>query len=102
MENIDIKQFIKETLINKHETATTDEYGQINKSNFSINNLFKERSNEVIEYIKTDKTIINTATYGGRHGTYTAMYDIIDKGIKKACEEALHRNENRKKNLNKW
>ena len=96
-----MREYIKNILVNVYATATTDKYGQINKHNFSLNLLFKEKVNDVLEYIKTNP-IIEISTYGGYNMIYKAVSDILDTEIKEECKKAFLSNPNRIRNLNSW
>ena len=96
-----MRELIKNALVNVHTNCTTDQYGQMGKYNLSMYSLFKERTEEVEEYIKTDP-LFTVSTYGGRGGVYRAITTIVDPEIKRLCNEAFAKNPNRLRNLNRW
>jgi len=95
-----MKDFIKDVLVQMHKETTTDKYGQVHKSNFTLS-LFGERENEVKKYCRENSGVLQFATYGGVYGTYTA-FTIEDEEIKEACSEALSKNENYINNMCSW
>ena len=95
-----MKEFIKDVLVQMHKETTTDKYGQVHRSNFTLS-LFGERENEVKKYCRENSGVLQFATYGGVGGTYTA-FTIEDKEIRGACREALRKNENYINNMCSW
>lgn len=95
-----MKGFIKDVLVQMHRETTTDKYGQVSRSNFSPS-LFGNRKEEVEEYCKENKGILQYSTYGAVYGTYEA-FTIEDKEIREACREALRENENYITNVNSY
>jgi hypothetical protein len=95
-----MRKLIKEVLVEMHKTVTTDKYGQVSRNNFTPS-LFGDKSDEVEQYCRENKGILQFSTYGGRFGTYTA-FTIADDEIRKSCREALHTNENWKRNINSY
>jgi len=95
-----MKQFIKNTLVEMHKTTTTDKYGQVGRSNFTPY-LFGDKAEEVEQYCEDNKGILQYATYGAVYGTYKA-FTIEDEDIESACSDALHKNKNYLRNLNSW
>lgn len=95
-----MKGFIKDVLVQMHRETTTDQYGQVGRSNFTPS-LFGDRKNEIEQYCKENKGILQYSTYGASYGTYKA-FTIEDAEIRKACSEALHKNENYLRNVNSW
>ena len=95
-----MKEFIKMCLVEMHKTTTTDKYGQIGRSNFTPS-LFGDIKDEVEQYCKENKGILQYSTYGAVYGTYKA-FTIEDAEIRKACREALGKNENYLRNVNSW
>ena len=95
-----MKEFIKDVLVQMHKETTTDKYGQVARSNFSPS-LFGDRKEEVEQYCKENKGVLQYSTYGAVYGTYKA-FTIEDEGIRRACSEALSENENHLRNLNSW
>ena len=95
-----MKDFITSVLVEMLKTTTTDKYGQVAKHNFTPR-LFGDRRDEVEQYCKENKGILQYSTYGASYGTYKA-FTVIDPDIKKACREALSKNENYLRNLNSW
>jgi hypothetical protein len=95
-----MKQFIKEVLVKMHRETTTDKYGQVGRSNFTPS-LFGDRKEGVEQYCKENKGVLQYSTYGTSYGTYKA-FTIEDSEIKKACSEALSKNENYLRNVNSW
>lgn len=70
----------------------------------------KLNKDEVEQYCKENKGILQFSTYGGRFvwllpnpsiRTYKA-FTVEDDEIRKACREALHTNENWKRNINSY
>ena len=95
-----MKQFIKDVLVQMHRETTTDKYGQVGRSNFTPS-LFGDRKEEVEQYCKENKGVLQYSTYGASYGTYKA-FTIEDSEIRKACSEALRENENYLRNINSW
>ena len=95
-----MKVFIKDVLVQLHRETTTDQYGQVGRSNFT-SSLFGDKKNEVEQYCKQNKGILQYSTYGASYGTYKA-FTIVDEEIRKACSEALNKNENYIRNVNSW
>jgi hypothetical protein len=95
-----MKELIKMCLVEMHKTVTTDKYGQVSRSDFTPS-LFGDMKDEVEQYCKNNKGILQYATYRAIYGTYTA-FTIEDADIRKACSEALSNNENYLRNLNSW
>jgi len=96
-----MKEFIKEQLVEMYSTCTTDQYGQVAKYNQGLRGLFGDKTEEVLEYIKTDP-VISYSTYGNRYGTYKAVMDILDEEVKSACVDALRSNVNYQRNMRSW
>jgi len=96
-----MREFIKETLIRVHATCTTDQYGQMSKFNLSMYSLFKDRTEEVMQYLETNP-ILEVCTYGGQGGIYKAITTINDREIERECSKAFDSNPNRIRNLNSW
>jgi hypothetical protein len=99
---MEVKDLIKEKLVEIHKTCTTDGYGQMGKYNLGINSLFGKDAQMVEEFVKENKSVILISTYGGSVGTYRAITEIIDPEIKRLCREAFSTNENHLRNLNSW
>jgi len=95
-----MKDYIKWCLVEMHKTTTTDKYGQISKFNFTPS-VFGDKKNEIEQYCKENKGILQYSTYGTSYGTYKA-FTIEDNDIRSACSEALHKNENYLRNVNSW
>lgn len=95
-------KFIKEKLVEVYRTASTDKYGQIGKHNFNIKYLFGEQAEKIMEFVKTDKSIISIGCYGLLGVNYYAVASINDADIKQACKEALSKNQNYLDNINSW
>ena len=95
-----MKEFIKDVLVQMHKETTTDKYGQVHRSNFTLS-LFGNRKEMVRKFCKRNGGILQFATYGGVGGTYTA-FTIEDKEIREACREALRKNENYINNVCGW
>lgn len=96
----EIKGFIKKTLVDFYKQCKTDQYGQVHINNFQ-DGFFGSRDKEVQDYCKENKGILQYSTYGGSYGTYNA-FTIEDKGISKACSEALRKNPNYLSSINQW
>lgn len=95
-----MKTFIKKKLVEMHIACKTDKYGQVGRSNFTPS-LFLDRKDEVEQYCKENNGILQYSTYGASYGTYKA-FTIEDAEIRKACSEALSKNENYLRNVNSW
>ena len=95
-----MKEFIKDVLVKIHKEVTTDTYGQVGRSNFTPS-LFGDRKDEVEQYCRENKGILQYATYGAVYGTYKA-FTIEDAEIRQACSEALSNNKNYLRNVNSW
>ena len=95
-----MKKFIESKLVEMLKECTTDKYGQVQRFNFRPS-IFGDKSDEVEEYCKNNKGILQYSTYGGAISTYRA-FEVLDANIKKACAEALRTNKNRLRNLNSW
>lgn len=95
-----MKEFIKTCLVEMHKTTTTDKYGQVDRSSFTPS-LFGDMKDEVERYCKENKGVLQYSTYGASYGTYKA-FTIEDTEIRKACSEALSKNENYLRNVNSW
>ena len=95
-----MKGFIKMCLVEMHKSTSTDKYGQVSRSNFTPS-IFGDMKDEVEQYCKENKGILQYSTYGGSYGTYKA-FTIEDAEIRKACREALGKNENYLRNVNSW
>lgn len=89
-----IKSFIEEKLVSYFKTCDVDRYGQVGV--ITPYSVFNDRTNEVLEYLKTDP-IISVRTYGGRLGTYKGFslsYDVNDKKLRDTCYAILKNNDN--------
>tara|TARA_R110002060_G_scaffold69990_1_gene78597 strand:+ start:380 stop:667 length:288 start_codon:yes stop_codon:yes gene_type:complete len=95
-----MKDYIKNRLVEMHKTCGTDKYGQVGRSNFTPS-IFGDRKDEVEQYCKENKGILQYATYGAVYGTYKA-FTIDDKGIKQECDKALSNNPNYIHNMTSW
>jgi hypothetical protein len=95
-----MKEFIKIFLVEMHKNVTTDKYGQVGRSNFTPS-IFGDRKDEVEQYCKENKGVLQYSTYGASYGTYKS-FTIEDKDIIRACSEALSKNENYLRNVNSW
>jgi len=93
-----MKGFIKMCLVEMHKTTTTDKYGQVGRHNFTPS-VFGDVKDEVEQYCKENKGILQYNTYGSSYGTYKA-FTIEDAEIREACSEALRKNENYLRNIN--
>jgi len=85
-------------LVEMHKTTTTDKYGQVGRHNFTPS-VFGDVKDEVEQYCKENKGILQYNTYGSSYGTYKA-FTIEDAEIREACSEALRKNENYLRNIN--
>lgn len=88
-----MKNLIKEMMINYFKTCSVDKYGQTKV--IQPSSVFKEKTDEVLEYLKSEK-IISIQTYGGSFGTYKGFfleYGVHDEEIKRECYNALKENE---------
>ncbi len=95
-----MREFIKETLVEAYKTISTDRYGQVTSFDRRPS-LFGDRANEVREYCKQNKGILTFSTYGSRVGNYEA-FEIDDMDISQACSLALKENVNYLENVNSW
>lgn len=95
-----MKEYIKNTLVEFHKSCTTDKYGQVHKSNYTLS-IFGNNRDKVEEYCKNNPNILKFSTYGGKFGTYKA-FTIQDEGIRKVCQDTLSTNENYLRNVNSW
>lgn len=92
-----MKEFIKEKLVAVYRDSTSDEWGQIDRADFSTS-IFGEREDEVLEYIKTNPVIrVSTYSRAGR-----CVSEVVDEEIKEACKIARSENEHIKRNLRRW
>lgn len=95
-----MKGFIKMRLVEMHKTTTTDKFGQVGRSNFT-SSIFGDMKDKVEQYCEENKGVLQYSTYGASYGTYKA-FTIEDAEIRKACSEALSKNENYLRNVNSW
>jgi len=100
MSKKEMKQFIKETLTEMYNNTTTDKYGQVSRDNFTPS-LFGNKRDEVEQFCKENKGVLQFNTYGGRFGTYKA-FTIEDDEIRKDCNVALRSNPNYIHNMTSW
>lgn len=98
---MNMKAYIKDSLVDMHANCHTDKYGQVHKDNYTPGNLFRGQEKEVEEYLKTNHGVLHIHTYGGQFGTYKA-YTVIDEEIYYACQNALHSNPNYLRNINSY
>jgi hypothetical protein len=96
-----IRKFIEDKLVEMHKTTTVDQYGQIHKSNFSVNALFGDRWPEVAEYLYLD-TMFTVSTYGNRNYSYKAICQIIDPVVSEMCRKAKEENPNYQNAMTGW
>ena len=76
-----MKEFIKNTLVQMHRETTTDKYGQVGRSNFTPS-LFGDRKEEVEQYCKENKGVLQYSTYGASYGTYKAFtIELVERKI---------------------
>jgi hypothetical protein len=91
-----MKEFIEEKLVDYFKKCSVDKYGQVKV--IDLYNLFKDSTNDVIEYVKTNDELLRITTYGWRYGTYKGIspdYDILDDSLRKKCYDTLSKyNEN--------
>jgi hypothetical protein len=94
------KDFIFEAMERYYTTCGCDRYGQI--KTIDVYSVFKDRTNEVLEYLKEDR-LINIATYGWQYGTYKGFtpWAINDAKLVKVCSVAFRNNPSRN-NMNQW
>ena len=88
-----MKEFIEEKMVQYFKKCSVDKYGQV--SVVSPSQVFGNKTDEVLEYLKTDK-IISVKTYGGRFGAYKGFsltYDVLDEGLRSKCYAILKENE---------
>ena len=91
-----MKNLIEEMMIQYFKKCSVDKYGQVGV--IQPSSVFKEKTEEILEYIKSDN-IISISTYGGRFGTYKGFfleYGVHDEDIKRKCYDALKENESYK------
>lgn len=82
--------------------TTADRYGQL--GTMDVYSVFKDRTEEVLEYLKTNP-IIKVNTYGWRYGTYKGIggiHDIQDEEMREACKWTWARNKSRLERQNQW
>lgn len=96
----DILKVITHCLIEMHKTCGVDKYGQVARFNFQPYGLFKDRADDVVEYLANHPEIASVFTYGCSFGTYQAL-SINDITLLRQCEDALHTNENYTQTINK-
>jgi hypothetical protein len=94
-----MRKFITDKCIEMHANCTTDKYGQVHRDNF-VPSIFGERAEEVMTYCRNWPGLLKFDTYGGMFGPYTA-FTIESDGLKRQCREALHKNENYIRNINR-
>lgn len=94
------KEFIYEAMTKYYKTCHCDRYGQI--KTIDVYSVFKDRTKEVLEYLKTDR-LIKVMTYGWQYGTYEGFspWDINEADLKHACQIAFKTNPSRN-NMNQW
>jgi len=83
-------------MVQYFKKCSVDKYGRT--SVVSPSQVFGNKTDEVLEFLKTDK-IISVKTYGGQFGTYQGFsltYDVVDEGLRKKCYAILNENENYK------
>lgn len=93
---ITMKEFIEEKMVQYFKTCSVDRYGQVGVVNPYM--VFDNKTKDVLEYLKTDK-IISIKTYGGRFGEYKGFmwsYDVLDEELKNKCRQSMKQNENYK------
>ena len=89
-----MKKFIEEKMVQYFKNCSVDRYGQVRV--VSPSEVFDNKTNEVLEYLKTDR-MIEVRTYGGRFGTYQGFslsYDVIDEQLRRKCYDILKENKN--------
>lgn len=89
-----MKDLIREKLVEFHATCDVDKWGQMGV--ICLWNVFKQDKDAVIEYVKTNKGILDLSTYGGRFGTWVGISKIEDQSIKQECDRAFNQNPNYK------
>lgn len=97
-----IENQIRELMVGYVANASADRYGQL--STMDVYSVFKDRTEEVLEYLRQDP-IIRVSTYGGRFGSYKGIggiHDIQEESLRIMCEDAWKNNKNRIRNLNQW
>lgn len=95
-----MKEFIKNRLVEMYKTCTTDKYGQVCRSNFTPS-IFGDSRDDVEQYCKVNKGILQYNTYSAPYGTYRA-FTIEDKRILKECRDVLSNNPNYIHNMTSW
>lgn len=91
-----MKSFIEEKMLEYFKNCSVDKYGQV--SVVDPYQVFKDNTEDVLEYLKTDK-LISVITYGGRFGTYQGFslsYNVNDKELRDKCYAILRENKNYK------
>lgn len=96
-----MKQYIKSVLVEKYQSVDVDGYGQISRSALQIKSLFGEKSDKVLEYIKSNP-LFEVSTYGNGIFTYKAISQILDGEIYLECRKALQKNKNYLRNVNSY
>lgn len=89
-----MKEFIEEKMVSYFKICPVDKYGQVKVIN--PYEVFKDKTEEVFEYLKTDR-IMSITTYGGQYGTYKGIspsYDILDRSLRQKCYTMLNDNKN--------
>lgn len=89
-----MREFIEEKMVQYFKNCSVDRYGQVKVADpYSV---FKDKTEEVLEYLKTDR-LISVKTYGGQFGTYKGFsltYDVSDKALRDKCYAILNDNKN--------
>ena len=91
-----MREFIEEKMVNYFKICPVDRYGQVKVIN--PYEVFKDKTEEVLEYLKTDR-IMSVTTYGGQYGPYKGIspsYDILDRSLRQKCYTMLNDNKNYK------
>ena len=96
-----MKNYIKQCLIKMHLECTTDQYGQVNKSNFTPK-IFGEKKDAVIKYCRKNKGILKFSTYASGYGWTYMAFTIQDNEIAKECRLALMKNPNHIRNSSRY
>ena len=95
-----MRDLIKQKLVDHHANCGVDRYGQ--KRALDFYSIFQLEGDNVLEYLKENKNILQLCTYGGSLGTYKGINEILDAEIKAECNKAFYINPNRKQAMTSW
>jgi hypothetical protein len=103
---MDFDKIIREAFIEYYKTVTTDQYGQVGINKLEVYQVFSklnvELRKKLNQFIKEGKSaLVGISLYGGRLGTYEAMY-FKDNEFQKEVHNVLRTNKNYLHNMNSW